>query len=107
LELVGVGRVNAYFHDVYDVFMRPLETLLANYKYRDHRVLFTGHSIGGAFATLAAVKTHVKRLRPPHEISLITFGAPRVGDAVFAHVAEVIWDSWRVVNGSDPVPHHP
>ena len=39
-------------------------------------LFFTGHSLGGALATLAA------SLRPPRAV--YTFGAPRIGDAAFA-----------------------
>ncbi len=39
-------------------------------------LFYTGHSLGGALATLAA------SLRPPQAV--YTFGAPRIGDAAFA-----------------------
>ena len=42
---------------------------------RDARLLYTGHSLGGALATLAAT------LVPPD--ALYTFGSPRVGDTTF------------------------
>jgi hypothetical protein len=42
------------------------------------RVLYTGHSLGGALATLAAT------LVPPD--ALFTFGSPRVGDAAFVEL---------------------
>ena len=61
-------------------------------------IVYTGHSLGGAMATLAAT------LRPPD--ALYTFGSPRVGDATFvdsiAHVAH-----HRVVNNRDIVPTVP
>jgi pimeloyl-ACP methyl ester carboxylesterase len=59
-------------------------------------VFYTGHSLGGALATLAAVR------RPP--TALYTFGSPRVGDDDFAaslgHLADRIH---RVVHGDDIV----
>lgn len=55
-------------------------------------VRFTGHSLGGALATLAAA-------RHAGPATLVTFGSPRVGDAAFRdgfpHPA------FRVVNGND------
>ncbi len=58
---------------------------------------FTGHSLGGALATLAAA------LRPP--LATYTFGAPKVGDRTFA--AALPNGVHRVVNGRDLVPELP
>lgn len=60
---------------------------------------FTGHSLGGALATLAAV--YLDSL--PHP--LVTFGAPRVGNPEFcSHLPE---ETWRFINAGDPVPYLP
>lgn len=62
----------------------------------------TGHSMGGALATLLAVDMFVNaHLRP----EVWTFGSPKVGDATFAatygYHATV---SWRIYNVPDVVP---
>lgn len=62
---------------------------------RGREVHFTGHSLGGALASLAAAR-HGDRCH------LVTFGAPRAGDAAFARALPE--DSHRVVNGRDAVP---
>lgn len=55
-------------------------------------LFYTGHSLGGALATLAA------SLKPPHAV--YTFGSPRVGDAEFVdHLRDVC--IYRVVNHAD------
>ncbi|MCA9322218.1 MAG: lipase family protein [Planctomycetes bacterium] len=56
----------------------------------------TGHSLGGALATLAARRRH----ETVH--GLCTFGSPRVGDAAFRDSYPPI-PSWRVVNEHDLV----
>ena len=66
-------------------------------------VTFTGHSLGGALAMLAgldiACTTDIKN------ISVITFGAPAVGDELFVDsFSQKISRSVRVVNPLDPVP---
>jgi len=69
----GGGKVHSGFAkalaDIWDQVTRALQTSARR------RLLFTGHSLGAAMATLAA------SLNPP--ASLYTFGSPRVGDADF------------------------
>ena len=61
-------------------------------------LFYTGHSLGGALATLAA------SLNPPHAV--YTFGAPRIGDAAFAGpLADV--PVFNVFNPQDIVTHLP
>jgi len=65
-----------------------------------YSLLFTGHSLGAAMATLAA------SLRTP--TSLYTFGSPRVGDADFvAALEEKQIDSHRYVDCCDIVTRVP
>lgn len=69
------------------------------------RIVFCGHSLGGALATVAAlcVACKLPRLRP--NIVVVTFGAPQVGDGNFVkHFNSVVPASLRVVNPMDPVP---
>lgn len=62
----------------------------------DEPLVITGHSLGGAFATLAAA---VSPVRPR---SLTTFGSPRVGNLAFASRLDGI-PIHRVVNHQDVV----
>jgi GTPase SAR1 family protein len=69
-------------------------------------ICLTGHSLGGALATLAAYRLRKQGFSIP--ISVYTFGAPRVGDSAFASKYE---DSkvlhFRIENKNDIVPHLP
>jgi predicted lipase len=47
-------------------------------------VTFTGHSLGGALASLSALRTALEKLRPSNMIKLYTFGQPRVGNVDLA-----------------------
>ncbi len=66
----------------------------------------TGHSKGGAEATLiAALMIADKGMRSP--AGLVTFGSPRVGRKKLIKIVRAIPMSLRYVNGNDPVPSHP
>jgi triacylglycerol lipase len=67
------------------------------------RIWLTGHSLGGALASLTAVRLGGRAS------GLYTFGAPRIGDAVFAaRVGSLLKEaSMRYVNDRDVVTHVP
>ena len=64
-------------------------------------LFFTGHSLGGAMATLASA---VSRKRTPR--ATYTFAAPRVGDATFVASIQPV-PLHRVENVHDPIPMVP
>lgn len=74
-------------------------------------IIFTGHSLGGAMANFGAY-TYINRRENKKEgftlpdVSLITFGAPRVGNKNFADFmnkpGNLKWN-YRVIYGKDPV----
>jgi len=70
------------------------------------RITFTGHSLGGALATLFAVAC--KNYYPSMFVSCVTFGSPRVGNSSFArHFNSIIDESMRFVLGNDIVAQNP
>ncbi len=65
----------------------------------------SGHSLGGALATLAALDLalHLPELRP--RIQLYTYASPRVGNPMFVNThSRIIPNSYRVANLADTVP---
>ena len=65
----------------------------------------TGHSLGGAVATLASLEVALNIPQIRKQIRLYTYAAPRVGDRDFARVhSQLIPNSYRIVNLSDSVP---
>lgn len=65
-------------------------------------VVFTGHSLGGAAATIAAAQLSDMGI-PSSKISVYSFGAPAVGDAGFERRYQNL-NVWRVNRPNDPVP---
>ena len=71
----------------------------------DKEVYVTGHSLGGALATLASFDIASSLDRP---VNSITFGAPRVGQENFRLAFEELpITMYRVVVANDPVPRVP
>ena len=68
---------------------------------RPKQITFSGHSLGGAVALLAACKLHV----PGCRMHVITFGAPMVGNTDFAAYCNATLDThYRIVLHDDIVP---
>ena len=64
----------------------------------------SGHSLGAAIATLAAIDIAVNIPRLKKQVQLYTYASPRVGDPVFAREHNrVIPNSYRVVNLADAI----
>ncbi len=69
-------------------------------------LLITGHSLGGALATMAAASLHENGI---NVAGLYTFGQPRVGDLTFSRQLDknLAGKVFRFVNNNDVVPHVP
>ena len=95
------GRVHEGFADALDVIWGPLEKALNDLE--DRHVWFTGHSLGGALAALAAFR------RRDWVAGLYTFGCPRIGNGAFAALLDGAFmeKSIRYVNDHDAVTHMP
>lgn len=89
------GKVHRGFAEALGPLWREME---ADVRALPSPAVFTGHSLGGAMATLAATLW-----RPE---SLITFGSPRVGDETFASLLEILTVE-RFVGCNDIVPTLP
>jgi hypothetical protein len=69
------------------------------------RVYVTGHSKGGGFAHLAAMRLQAAEQITPTEVC--TFASPRVGDADFATLYDQAISAFRYEYQDDIVPHLP
>lgn len=73
----------------------------------DHEIWLTGHSLGGALASLLAAELLDMKLPVG---GLFTFAAPRAGDSDLASCLDKKLElkaHWRIVNEDDMVPHLP
>jgi hypothetical protein len=70
---------------------------------KDARLLLTGHSLGGAVATIMGQRL-IDFGFDPDRLQVITFGAPAVGNKAFKDMYGKRLDLIRVTNTEDPVP---
>jgi len=89
--LTGVpsgASVHTGFLGAYNVAANEVLSLVAGQlkSYPSYKVVVTGHSLGGAVASLAAVS--IKSAHPNVALKLYTYGQPRTGNAAFASYVE-------------------
>lgn len=73
--------------------------------YPSYKIIFTGHSLGGAVGTVAAGYV---REDEGYEIDIYSYGSPRTGNRVFVdHVSKQAGLEYRVTHTDDPVPRLP
>tara|TARA_Y100000389_G_C17466228_1_gene525874 strand:+ start:1976 stop:2725 length:750 start_codon:yes stop_codon:yes gene_type:complete len=96
------GFVNAY-HSLKPNINKYFQA--ENTDLKGANIIFTGHSLGGAIATVCAFDMYNMKSDENIDISVVTFGAPRVCNSASSLILnEMYWlDSKRIVNGMDPV----
>ncbi|VDK54627.1 unnamed protein product [Anisakis simplex] len=107
-QFLAAGKVHPYFVNGVNYLWDDVSKHLNETQYKSYPVMFTGHSLGGAMASIAAMKTVLKGLRSSDQVKLVSFGQPRVGGKDFvAKHTELVPYSFRVVHKHDMVPHIP
>ena len=97
--LGGAGQeVHGGYHEAVLDTLDEVRRFTADYRGRGQCVYFTGHSLGGALAALAASVLDAT--------ATYTFGAPRVGNNEFAK-AMAGRNIFRLVYGRDIAPSYP
>ena len=95
------GKIHSGFDEAYSNVAIDIQKTLEQDKYSNKPVFITGHSLGGALATVAA-----KKLNHKGGISACyTFGSPRVGNEDW--IENIKAPVYRVVNAADGVTMMP
>ena len=102
-------KVHKGFNSYADLTLRMLLTS-GSYEFleqfrseKDAYLLLTGHSLGGAVATIVGQRL-IDFGFAPDRLQVITFGAPAVGNKAFKQMYGSRLDLIRVTNSEDPVP---
>ena len=84
-----------------------LEVLANEHLCENDEIYITGHSLGGALASLAAIDIFNLCKSTGSKVNVITFGAPRVGDNQFVSQFKNVVipeSSFRIYKDRDPIP---
>jgi hypothetical protein len=112
VPVLGSGvTVAEYFLDAHTVLWDAASSALAALQsdYPSWPVYVTGHSLGGALASLFSLFVVVNDIISSGPAPVMyTYGQPRVGDYQYSTVhLQNVPNSFRLVNNRDPVPHLP
>ena len=103
---MGVGLVHAGFRQALDAIYLPLQATIRENLGSGRTLWLTGHSLGGALATLAAYRLEENGI-PVHGV--VIYGSPKVGDPAWASEFDSLLgaraQAW--VTPRDPVPFSP
>ncbi len=100
------GKVHRGFLKGFQVLWPEIRATVAMWQTQAQSLWLTGHSLGGALATLA-MATFGEKAKPVH--GLYTFGQPRVGGKTFARNFDLDFRTrmFRFVNNNDIVTRVP
>ncbi|MEZ6130266.1 MAG: lipase family protein [Planctomycetaceae bacterium] len=95
------GKVHRGFSEEVDDLWPMLENALVE---NDRTLWFTGHSLGGAMATICAGRCYLSEIKSMPQ-ALFTYGSPRVGCKRFVNFVKLDHSRW--VNNNDIVTRVP
>jgi triacylglycerol lipase len=113
LTNLNFDRTETHHGDVHEGFSKAVDRVwellwlnLLKFRTAQQPLFITGHSLGGALATLSALR--FASTNQPVQ-ALYTFGSPRVGDRTYLkHFTEALGDrAFRLVNDEDVVAKVP
>jgi Lipase (class 3) len=104
-EILGVTTKG--FHSIYIDIRKEMEQALIKIKGEYDRIFVSGHSLGGALATLTILDLITLGIDPSN-ITVYTFASPRCADRVLAEkLNNSFVKHWRIANTEDIVPTLP
>lgn len=95
------AEIHSGFRNAYLLVKPKLTQILRDAQQPDDRIIYTGHSLGGALAVMAAQDLAHMEAKP----RIYTFGQPQVGNAAFAKTCP--GKLYRFVHDKDPVARVP
>ncbi|KAJ2899160.1 hypothetical protein IWW38_001101 [Coemansia aciculifera] len=109
-DQIDGSAVHSGFLYAYNAAASKIKSVVAELlqKYPDYKLVLTGHSLGGAQATLAAVDFVTEQPEWADRLELYTYGQPRVGNAAFSNwLSKQSFPIFRTVYRGDLVAQVP
>ncbi|KAJ2445306.1 hypothetical protein GGF42_006044, partial [Coemansia sp. RSA 2424] len=104
-SMVHHGFLTAYKSVSSNVTQRVIDVAM---RYPDYKLVFTGHSLGGAETVMCAVDILHQLPELKQRVHIYTYGMPRIGNDAWADgVNGLGLPIYRVVYENDLVPHIP
>lgn len=103
------ARVHAGFAAAYQTIKHGvIGVTAALLREKERPVCFTGHSLGGALATLSSLDVQLTLRLDGERVAVSSFGSPRVGNEAFQQLYDdAIPTHWRFVAGGDLISRLP
>jgi len=89
------GNIHRGFKEAFRIIQKKIQDSM-DLNLKDKPLIITGHSLGGALATIATKKLNYEKIA-----ACYTFGSPRVGDEDW--MFDIKPPIYRIVNSADPV----
>ncbi|KAF9462219.1 Alpha/Beta hydrolase protein [Collybia nuda] len=103
-------KVHQGFLQAWNGVAKTVNTVVREYLKDGYTLVITGHSLGGAIASLAGITLNQDLTIRTGGVRIYTYGQPRTGNVKYAEwVNKYIGTAnmFRVVNFDDPIPHLP
>ncbi len=98
------GRVHAGLRDNYEAIIDPLPREIAKKLNPSIPCYISGHSLGAAIATFAALDLALNVPLLTRQLQLYIYASPRLGDPTFARFhSYLVPNSYRIINHADPI----
>jgi len=98
-------KVHEGFYNAYEDDAQTIRDAVASESasYPSYKIVVTGHSLGGALATICATDLRLQG----HTVTAYTYGAPRIGNEALSDFITNAGTIFRVTHLNDPVPRLP